>query len=103
MTEFLLVATRPAVTGEVTPRRAARDLADLSAWHRWLRRWGLLRSFGVPQDPKDPKDRGERRVFLIVQASGYTAAQRLAAAWGRMGGYDVTVLELRHAAAGAGR
>jgi hypothetical protein len=102
MTEFLLVGTRPAVTGEVTPHRAARDLADLAAWHRWLRRWGLLRSFGVPALSQDLRDRAERRVCLIVQASGYAAAQRLAANWGRMGGYDVAVLELRQAA-GAGR
>jgi hypothetical protein len=97
MSEFLLAGKRPAVTGEVSPWRAAQDLADLAAWHRWLRRWGLLRSFGLPPGPGR-----EPRVCLIVQASGLAAAQQLAAAWGRIGGYEVTVVELHRPAAGAG-
>ncbi len=98
MSEFLLVGTRPAVTGEVSPRRAAQDLADLAAWHGWLRRWGVLRSFGVPRHPGAGPG-----VCLIVRASGFAVAQRLAAAWGRIGGYEVAVVELRRAAVGMDR
>lgn len=98
MSEFLLLGERPALTGEVPLGRVARDVAALVAWHWWLRRWGLLRSFAVPQDSPT-----ELRVCLVVRASGYPAAKRLAAGWGRISGYRVTVLRLCQAAAGEGR
>jgi hypothetical protein len=97
MSEFLLLGARPPRTGELSPGRAAHDVAALAAWHRWLRRWGLLRSFALPHDSMV-----ELRACLIVQASGYPAAKRLAEGWGRMSGYQVTVLPLRSAAVGEG-
>jgi len=45
VSEFLLLGIRPVAQGELSPAHAARDLVALAAWHRCLRRWGLLRSF----------------------------------------------------------
>ena len=47
MSEFLLLGVRPVPSPEVSPAKAARDLTTLAAWHRWLRRWGLLCSYAV--------------------------------------------------------
>ena len=94
MSEFLLIGTRPPVSeiqpGQMSPRQMARDLFALQAWHRCLRRWGLLRSFALPRE-----DASELRACLIVSASGYQAAQRLAAGWSRASGYRVSVLLLQ--------
>jgi hypothetical protein len=95
VSEFLLLGTRPAPAPELSPPQAARDLAALATWHRWLRRWGLLRSYAV----RPPWLAGPR-VCLIVRAAGPTAAQRIAAGWQRAGGYQVTVLQLRDGAIG---
>ena len=89
MNEFLLLGTRPAASGEMSPARAARDVAAVTAWHRWLRRWGLLRAFSVPADVT-----AQPRACLVVWASGPAAAHRLGAGWGRVTGYRVTVLPL---------
>jgi hypothetical protein len=89
MSEFLLLGMRPARSPEMSPARAARDLAALAAWHRWLRRWGLLRSYAV----RPPWLAGPR-VCLIVRATGPAAARRLAAGWEQAGGYQVTVVQL---------
>ena len=89
MSEFLLLGTRPVPSREMSPAIAARDLTALAAWHRWLRRWGLLRSYAVR-----PPWLAEPRVFLIVRATGPAAARRLAAGWERAGGYQVTVVQL---------
>ena len=89
MNEFLLLGTRAAASGEMSPARAARDVAAATAWHRWLRRWGLLRAFSVPADRAI-----ELRACLVVWASGPAAADRLAVGWGRVTGYRVTVLPL---------
>jgi hypothetical protein len=69
----------------------------LASWHGWLRRWGLLRSFGLPQDPA-----GEPRACLVIQASGQPAAERLAAGWGEVSGYRVTLVPLSCGTAGRG-
>ena len=97
MSEFLLLGARSAPSPEMSPARAARDLTALAAWHRWLRRWGLLRSYAV----RPPWLAGPR-VCLIVRASGPAAAQRLAVGWEQAGGYRVTIMELRDGAVGAG-
>ena len=89
MSEFLLLGVRPVPSPEVSPAKAARDLTTLAAWHRWLRRWGLLCSYAV----RPPWLAGPR-VFLIVRAAGPAAARRLAAGWEQAGGYQVTVLRL---------
>ena len=70
MSEFLLLGTRLAPSPELSPARAARDLTTLAAWHRWLRRWGLLRSYAV-----QPPWLAGPRVFLIVRATGPAAAR----------------------------
>jgi hypothetical protein len=98
VSEFLLLGTRPAPQPEMSPARVARDLATLAAWHRWLRRWGLLRSYAV----RPPWLAGPR-VCLIVRAGGPAAARRLAAGWEQAGGYEVTVMELCDETAGKGR
>jgi hypothetical protein len=98
MSEFLLLGVRPPGTAEVPLRRAAHDVIALATWHSWLRRWGLLRCFAMPQDSVT-----ELRVCLIVQASGYAAAKRLAAGWGHISGYHVTVLQVCNATAGEER
>jgi hypothetical protein len=61
----------------------------IARWHQWLRRWGLLLSFGLPGDPA-----AELRACLIVLASDHQAAERLAAGWGMVTGYRVAVLPL---------
>src|SRR5260370_38714248 len=96
MSEFLLVGTRPSAPGELPLAAAAHRVVALAAWHGWLRRWGLLRSFGLPADPG-----AELRACLVVRATGDEAARRLAAGWGQGGGYRVTVRPLLRAAAGA--
>ncbi len=95
MSEFLLLGSRPVPSPELSPAKAARDLTALAAWHRWLRRWGLLCSYAV----RPPWLAGPR-VFLVVRATGPAAARRLAAGWEQAGGYQVTVVPLRDAAAG---
>ena len=97
MSEFLLLGSRPVPSPELSPAKAARDLTALAAWHRWLRRWGLLCSYAV----RPPWLAGPR-VFLVVRASGPAAARRLAAGWEQAGGYQVTVLRLCDAATGEG-
>jgi hypothetical protein len=98
VSEFLLLGTRPPASGETSPARAAHDMAAVTAWHRGLRRWGLLRAFTLPQDRAAPL-----RACLVVWASGPAAAQRLGAGWGRVTGYQVTVLPLLEGSAGKER
>ena len=98
MNEFLLLGARPPASGETSPARAARDMAVVTAWHRSLRRWGLLRAFSLPQDRA-----ADLRACLVVWASGPAAAQRLGAAWGHVTGYRVTVLPLLDGSAGKER
>ena len=95
MNEFLLLGKRPPASGETSPARAAHDMAAVAAWHRWLRRWGLLRAFSLPHDRS-----ADLRACLVVWASEPAAAQRLGAGWGRVTGYQVTVLPLLDGAAG---
>jgi len=89
MSEFLLLGTRSQAGREVSPARLAADVAASASWHRWLRRWGLLRSFALPLEPC-----AGLRACLIVQASGHAAASQLASGWGRVSGYRVTVTPL---------
>jgi len=96
--EFLLLGTRPPGSGETSPARAAHDMAAATAWHRWLRRWGLLRAFSLPQDRAT-----ELRACLVVWASGPAGARRLGAGWERVTGYRVTVLPLLDGSAGKER
>lgn len=98
MSEFLLLGVRPVPSPELSPAKAARDLTALAAWHRWLRRWGLLCSYAV----RPPWLAGPR-VFLVVRATGPAAARRLAAGWEQAGGYQVTVVPLCDAAIGRGQ
>jgi hypothetical protein len=95
VSEFLLLGVRPVPSPELSPAKAARDLTALAAWHRWLRRWGLLCSYAV----RPPWLAGPR-VFLVVRATGPAAARRLAAGWEQAGGYQVTVVPLCDAATG---
>jgi len=98
VSEFLLLGARPPASSETSPARAAHDMAVVTAWHRWLRRWGLLRAFSLPQERT-----AELRACLVVWASGPAAAQRLGAGWGRVTGYQVTVLPLLDGCAGRER
>ena len=95
MSEFLLLGTRPSAAGEASLGGVARDVMTLAAWHGWLRRWGLLRSSGLPRDPA-----GELRACLVIRASGQPAAERLAAGWGQVSGYRVTLVPLSRPTAG---
>ena len=90
MSEFLLLAVRPPGSAEVSLRRAAHDVVTVQAWHRLLRGWGLLRSFAFPDESV-----AGLRACLLVRATGDAAAARLAAGWGSVSGYQVTVLRLR--------
>jgi hypothetical protein len=98
VSEFLLLGSRPVPPPELSPAKAARDLTALAAWHRWLRRWGLLCSYAV----RPPWLAGPR-VFLVVRAAGPAAARRLAAGWEQAGGYQVTVVPLCDVATGEGQ
>jgi len=96
---FLLAGTRPPEPGELALTAAAHRVVAAAAWHSWLRRWGLLLSFGLPRDPA-----AELRACLIVAASDEQAANRLAAGWGAVSGYRVAVLPLTGESSGeAGR
>ena len=94
MTAFVLVGSRPPRGPEQSPALAAREAAALTTWHLALRRWGLLRSFAFP-DQHNRREGVAPRLCLIVQVTGADAAQRLAARWESLGGYQVTVLALR--------
>jgi hypothetical protein len=98
MSEFVLLGSRGPVVGEIGLSRVARDLIALTAWHRLLRRWGLLVSFALAEEPA-----AEVRACLLVRASGLPAATRLAAGWGRLSGYQVTVLRLSYPGAASGQ
>lgn len=89
MSEFLLLGMRSQGDQEVSPARVAADVAAVASWHRWMRRWGLLRSFALPLEPCTGL-----RACLIVQASGTAAASQLASGWGRVSGYRVAVTPL---------
>jgi hypothetical protein len=97
VSEFLLLGARPPAPDEASLGGIARDVMAQTAWHWWLRRWGLLRSFGLPQDPA-----GELRACLVIRASGQPAAERLAAGWGQVSGYRVTLVPLSCKDAGRG-
>lgn len=98
MSEYLLLGIRPGKDREVSPASVACEVAAAAAWHTWLRRWGLLRSFALPPEPV-----ADLRACLIIQASGQAAATRLASGWRRVSGYRVTVTQLCDAAAHRGR
>ena len=89
MTRFLLAGTRPGSPDEPGLAAAARRVVETAAWYGWLRRWGLLLSFGLARDPAT-----EVRACLVVLASDDRAAERLAAGWGMVSGYRVAVLAL---------
>jgi len=109
MTRFLLAGTRaprlggpgdagePGGYGELALAAAAHRMVAAAAWYGWLRRWGLVLSFGLARDPM-----AELRACLVVLASDDQAAERLAAGWGTVSGYRVAVLPLTGWAAGAG-
>lgn len=97
MSEFLLLGTRSRADQEVSPARLAADVATSASWHRWMRRWGLLRSYALPPEPRTGP-----RACLIVQASGQAAASQLASGWSRVSGYRVTVTPLWTSAAARG-
>jgi hypothetical protein len=98
MTRFLLAGTRPprpdvpgsgSSSGEVALAAAAHHVIQAATWYGWLRRWGLLLSFGLACDPV-----AEVRACLVVLASDDQAAERLAAGWETVSGYRVAVLTL---------
>jgi hypothetical protein len=97
MSEFLLLGIRPPAPGEASLGGVARDVMALATWLGWLRRWGLLRSFGLPRDPAD-----ELRACLVIRASRHPAAERLAAGWEQASGYQVTLVPLSCGTAGRG-
>jgi hypothetical protein len=95
VTRFLLAGTLPGLPGlpgspgELGLAAAAHRVVAAAAWFGWLRRWGLLLSFGLARDPV-----AEVRACLVVLASDDAAAERLAAGWGMVSGYRVAVLAL---------
>ena len=93
MSVYLLAGIRRPLDGELTLAAAAHDVVARTTWHGWLRRWGLLQAFAVPQDPAS-----EPQACLVVRATGDAAAARLAEGWERVSGYRVTVLALSTAA-----
>jgi hypothetical protein len=98
MTEFLLAGTRrpqPGGSGDLALAAAARRVVQAAAWHGWMRRWGLLLSYGLAGEP-----RAGVRACLVVAASDEQAAQRLAAGWATVSGYQVAVLALTAELAG---
>jgi hypothetical protein len=98
VSEFLLLGARSSAPGEASLSGVAHGVVALAAWHEWLRRWGMLRSFGLPRDPA-----GELRACLVVRASGHTAAERLAVGWGQVSGYQVTLVPLSRGTTGRGQ
>jgi hypothetical protein len=89
MTRFLLAGTRAHSADELGLGAAAHRVVEATTWYGWLRRWGLLLSFGLARDPV-----AEVRACLVVVASDERAAERLADGWGTVSGYRVAVLAL---------
>ena len=91
MTRFLLAGSAGpgGPGGELGLAAAARRVVAAATWYGWLRRWGLLLSFGLARDPA-----AEVRACLVVLASDERAAERLAEGWGTVSGYRVAVLTL---------
>jgi hypothetical protein len=92
MTQFLLAGTRQPQPGglrELALAAAARRVVEAAAWYGWMRRWGLLLSYGLPGEP-----RAGVPACLVVAASDEQAAERLAAGWATVSGYRVAVLAL---------
>jgi hypothetical protein len=95
VTRFLLAGSLSGApgsassAGELGLAAAAHRVVAAAAWFGWLRRWGLLLSFGLARDPV-----AEVRACLVVLASDDAAAERLAAGWGLVSGYRVAVLAL---------
>ena len=91
MTRFLLAGSAGpgGPGGELGLAAAARRVVAAATWYGWLRRWGLLLSFGLARDPA-----AEVRACLVVLASDERAAERLAEGWGTVSGYRVAVLAL---------
>ena len=89
MMQFLLAGTRADSADELGLGVAAHRVVQASMWYGWLRRWGLLLSFGLARDPV-----AEVRACLVVLASDERAAERLADGWGMVSGYRVAVLAL---------
>jgi len=89
MSEFLLLGVRPPRPGELGLSKAAHDVVALTGWHHLLRRWGLLRSFALPDEPV-----AGLRACLLIHATEQGAAAALAAGWSRLSGYEVTVLPM---------
>lgn len=93
MSVYLLAGSRGPFGGEMGLAAAAHAVVTRSAWHGWLRRWGLLESFALPRDPAN-----ELHACLVVRVTGEGGAARLAHEWERVTGYRVTVLALATAA-----
>jgi hypothetical protein len=91
VTEFLLAGTQPPrpSSGELALAGAAHRVVTAAAWYGWMRRWGLLLSYGLPDE-----SRAGVRACVVVAASDEQAAQRLAAGWATVSGYRVAVLAL---------
>jgi hypothetical protein len=98
MTRYLLAGRRPAMETVAEPGLAAtaRRVVSATAWHRWLRRWGLLVAYGLPRDLVP-----DLSACLVVRASDDRAAERLAGGWEQVSGYRVTVLPLKAESAGS--
>jgi hypothetical protein len=87
MSEFLLVASRPPASSQLSPAGAARELAATARFHSALRGWGLSRAFAVSDQPY-----ADLSCCVVVRTSSRRAALAVAAAWERAAGYLVTVL-----------
>jgi hypothetical protein len=93
LSAYLLAGIRRPLESELTLAAAAREVVARTIWHGCLRRWGLMESFALPQDPAS-----EPQACMIVRATGEEAAAQLAEGWALVSGYRVTVLALSTAA-----
>jgi hypothetical protein len=98
MSTFVLMGARPFPQPELSATGLAADIERACEFIGSLRRWRLLRCYATGTARAD-----QPRVVLVMRASSQGGAERVAAVWSRLSGFDVTVWPLVVAGPGCGR
>jgi hypothetical protein len=89
MSTFVLLGARRFPQPELSAAGLGADIERACEFIGSLRRWQLLRSYATGMAEAD-----QPRAVLVMRASGPGGAARVAAAWSRLTGFDVTVWPL---------